>query len=333
MDMKRKTTCALLLLLALGTTGTQAALTATNRVMVSARAAFNIEAAFGYSASAPLGGGRTTPDGDPYNYDDGYVYPDVSGGTETWYWGYDDDTTQVVGNEVLLSQITSVVDSGMKEYDESYVNLGAELTYSRVFEVDGKYQFGMDVSIACVPLNYDDRSQVQANEVTTTDGYAFTAPNPPTGPYQGTFDGPGFLISTTPSSSTVSEAPGSSFGVYSELDGYLWSSRIGPFIEYPVTEDLMLHVSLGLSLGLVDVDASWHTDEAVPQRGGGDDSDFLSGGFISADLFWQMKEKWYVGYGLEFEYLNDWEEDFGSGRYSLDFTRTVQFNFGLLYAF
>src|SRR5690348_15347737 len=73
----------------------------TNRLTFSGRVGFNISARFkGISAPPPTASGRRTPNGDPYNYDDGYVLTDVSGnlGDQTYYWGYDDSSRQISGN-------------------------------------------------------------------------------------------------------------------------------------------------------------------------------------------------------------------------------------------
>ncbi len=55
-------------------------LPATNRLTFSARFGLNISAKFsGVAPIAMPATTRTTPDGATYNYDDGYVLPDVSG--------------------------------------------------------------------------------------------------------------------------------------------------------------------------------------------------------------------------------------------------------------
>src|SRR5882724_12530388 len=70
-------------------------LNSTNRVTLSLRFGLNISAKFtGVGASFPgsaPGNGRFTLDGDPYNYDDGYVLTDSSGNffSVSSYWGYD----------------------------------------------------------------------------------------------------------------------------------------------------------------------------------------------------------------------------------------------------
>src|SRR6266498_3609580 len=64
----------------------------TNRVSLSLRLGLGISARFkgiggSLQASAPAANGRRTPDGDRYNYDNGYVLTDLSGnvGNQTWY--------------------------------------------------------------------------------------------------------------------------------------------------------------------------------------------------------------------------------------------------------
>src|SRR5258708_8470549 len=83
----------------------------TNRLTLSARFGFNIPVRFGGLASLPAPAlARRTPQGDAYNYDDGFVLTDISGnfGGQTWYWGYDSSARQISGNNILLSRNSSV---------------------------------------------------------------------------------------------------------------------------------------------------------------------------------------------------------------------------------
>src|SRR6187551_508199 len=85
----------------------------TNRLNLSARLGFNVSARFRGAGSFGIGAPaqpapRFTPQGDRYNYDDGYVLRDISGneGGLTWYWGYDGGG-QISGDSILLSRTTT----------------------------------------------------------------------------------------------------------------------------------------------------------------------------------------------------------------------------------
>src|SRR5271154_3979637 len=72
----------------------QTYLDSTNRVTLSLRFGLNVSARFkgvggSLTPSLPAANGRLTPHGDPYNYDDGYAYPDNTGSSDghSWYWG------------------------------------------------------------------------------------------------------------------------------------------------------------------------------------------------------------------------------------------------------
>lgn len=60
---------------------------AYNRVAVSYRLGFNLSVTFEDVGSFPaLSLAKPAPNGGVYNYDDGYVLPDISGSTaDTWY--------------------------------------------------------------------------------------------------------------------------------------------------------------------------------------------------------------------------------------------------------
>lgn len=331
----------LILLVGVAQTAVFAGQASTNKLSVSARAGFNIKADFSYDSS---GGAavvpRTTPNGDVYNYDDGYVLTDVSGnaGGQTWYWGYDDSAAQVVGNEILMSQTTATGTAGGGDMDGATPFIGAEVVFSHQFETEEKWNFGFDFTASFLPLDFEDDSRLSASVSTTTDAFAFTGgTTPPTAtpasPYQGTFDSPGFLISATPSSSSTIVAPSGVVNVHSTLDGNLWGARIGPYMEFPIGEDLVLHCSGGMSLGWLDVDVDWQASGATTAQGGGHDSETLSGAYLGANLFWHVAEDWRVSAGVQFEYLNDWEGEFGAGTVRLDLTRSLYATLGIVYDF
>ena len=326
-----KTKYSILLLLGLIHSVAFAGAHATNRLSVAARVGFNIKAKVDYAAGSGGAAPRFTPDGDLYNYDDGYVLTDVSGsaGGVTTYWGYD-DAAQDNGSEILMIRTSTVESSGPSSMDADDPQIGAEVTYSHELEVEKNWRFGFDFAASFQPLKYEDKSSFAPQTSTTTDTYGYAGVAPPAAPYQGTFNGPGFLLSSTPSSSSTTPGiPGAVINGKSELDGTLWAVRIGPYMEFPLGDNLALHCAGGLSLAWLDVDVDWSTTGGATANGGGTDSETLSGAFLGADLFWSVTEKWSAAVGVEFEYLNDWEGNFGGSTVQLDFTRSLYATLGI----
>src|SRR5438093_447177 len=108
----------------------------TNRLSLSARLGFNVSVRFhGLTVlPAPPAPSRTTPRGDMYNYDDGYVLTDISGnaGGQTWYWGYDDSSRQIQNNAILLSRTTVGPGASPSTTLDDEPSFGAELAYQRL---------------------------------------------------------------------------------------------------------------------------------------------------------------------------------------------------------
>src|SRR5688572_1118928 len=74
-----------------------------NRFSASFRMAFHVDVEFKNTGAFTAPPGRLTPNGDAYNYDDGYVLEDSTQNTGgfTRYWGYD-SASQVPGDGTLL---------------------------------------------------------------------------------------------------------------------------------------------------------------------------------------------------------------------------------------
>lgn len=331
--MKNKTTfkTTLILLLIAASSAAWARPDSTNRLSVAVHFGSNIKADFNYGVPSFGTPPQTTPDGDAYNYDDGYVLTDVSGnaGGQTWYWGYD-DAAQVVGNEILMSSTVTGGASGNQEMDGTVPQTGVDMTYSREFINEEELHFGFECTVGFLPLHFDDTSSFSSVDTTTTDAYGFTGgTTPPAAPYQGTYNGPGFLINASPSSSSTTAAPGAPVRGHSELDATLWTLRIGSHLEFPLNEKLSLGGAGGLSLGWLNVDADWKLTGAVNTRGSSSDSDTLSGMYLGGQLLWRVNDDWRFCAGAEFEYLNDWNQQFGNQTASLDFSRTLYTTLGI----
>jgi YD repeat-containing protein len=321
---------------------TRVAVKPLNRFGFNARFGLNISAKFrsmsGISLTAPP---RATPDGNQYNYDDGYVLTDISGnaGGQTWNWGYD-QAGQISGNTILMHRSTVSADApsatGIGGGDPQS---GFEFTYDRELGNRDKLHYGLEAAVNYMNVSMKDASTFSGNVSRLTDAYPFTSgTTPPPTPYQGSFNGPGFVIGATPVSSTT--IPGGATIVdQRSFDADIWGFRLGPYAEYPLSQNLDLWFSGGLAVGLVDGSASWSETASIAGggtlsgSGGGNDLGLLCGGYLSANVSWQLSEHWSANGGLQYQYLGTYEHNFGGQGVQLDLSKSMFITVGLGYSF
>lgn len=340
---------AMLAATTLGAAASQALEPITNRVSLSLRAAFNVKAKF--TGSLALGAPavpRTTPNGANYNYDDGYVFNDVSGSGDglTWYWGYDDSASQVNAgnNTILLSRATGNASLRAPEMDDDGA-LGFELAYADELDRGERTRYGWEAALNWTPFDFSSGGSYRARGSRQVDAYPFTPGTTPPGatpgsPFQGTFDGPGFVIGNTPvsSSTTVGTPIGTVTGSRS-LDADLWGGRLGGYLEWDLDDDVTFLLSGGLAIGYVDVSARWNetltldSGGTYTDAGRGSDDDWRLGFYLAAHLNWRLSERWSAVGGVQYQNLGKYAHSFGSRRVELDLRHTFFVTLGLGYNF
>jgi len=337
-------------------------LNSTNRVTLSLRFGLNIKTKFSgigssFTSGSIFGNNKTTPDGDPYNYDNGYVggvnglRPDISGNFlgQTAYWGYDNVSQlgpaggpyQTVSfNRTTATASSSDVSSGG---DKPYP--GFELSYDReLLEKENwrDLRFGLEAALNYVNISMNSSSASSAAVTTETDVYQISGvPSPlPPGQY-GHFAGdplrptlqmPGLITPGVPSSATIL--------TQDHFDADLWGGRIGPYVELPLSEKLDLRLSGGLSIGLLDANESWQqTLTPLPgggsatASGGGDAFETLWGYYASVDATWQINHRWAVDGALQFQDLGKFTHSFQGRQVELDLSRSLFVELGISYSF
>ena len=175
---------------------------------------FNFNATFAGLENLPVPHlPRLTPDGVAYNYDNGYVLPDSSGGQggQTWNWGYDSSAAQISGNNILISRNTGTAPSARIEMEDD-PSWGGELVYELLIPYERGTCFGLQLAGNFQSLSLSDDSAASTGVRRLTYPFAYTpGTKPPTAtvgnPYQGTFDGPGFTISDTPGTPLATVLP------------------------------------------------------------------------------------------------------------------------------
>jgi hypothetical protein len=306
-----------------------------NHLRFSARAGFNINARFKNLGALNLTpNGRLTPNGDHYNYDNGYVLTDVSGsaGGQTWYWGYD-APSQISGNTILMSRSSVMPNTASPDgVSGGDPNFGWELTYSRELGSRGKWRYGIEATLNYTKVSFNDQSTFSGNVNQVTDAYAFTPGTTPPAtppPYQGTFNGPGFLLGSTPVSSTSTVVGSAVIQGQRKFDSDIWGTRVGPYLEYPLTDRLDLSFSAGLAAGLLVNSASWNETILIngvqtgTSIGSGHNTGVIWGGYASANLSWQVSRRWSAEAGVQFQDLGIYRQNVGSRAIELDLSKSV----------
>ena len=317
-----------------------------NRFSLNARFGLNISAKFrsmsGITLTAPP---RTTPDGSQYNYDDGYVLNDISGhaGNQTWNWGYD-QSGQIAGNTILMHRTTVSADAPAgTDVGGGDPQSGFEFTYDRELGNRDDLRYGFEAAVNYMNLSLKNTSVSSGDVRRLTDAYPFTPGTtpPPTPPvYQGSFNGPGFLLGYTPVSSTPTTIVGGATVVdQRNYNADIWGFRLGPYAEYPLSQNIDLWFSGGLAVALADGSASWTETASIAGggtmagSGGGSDLGLLLGGYLSAQVAWQFSERWSAEGGVQYQCLGTYEHNFGGQAMQLDLSKSVFITIGLGYSF
>jgi hypothetical protein len=323
----------------------------TNRLTLSLRFGLNISGKFmgaggSFNPGAAPGNGRRTPNGDRYNYDDGYVLKDSTGNALglTTYWGYDNASQYNAGADTMSFDRSMAAGIPSAQNADANPYPGLELTYDRKLgEKDNWHHmsYGVEGAVNYMKFSFQSDNTFNATVTTTTDVYQLPGTTPPPAPFQGTFDGSpgGYSLLEVPmiSSSSVI-TPGATLLSQNHFDANLWGFRLGPYVEFPLTEKLSLHVSGGLALGLIDGNDSWQealtvTGVTTTSAGHGEAFDMLWGGYLGADATWQINKRWSIEGGAQFQDIGRYRHSFGGRVVELDLSRSLFVEVGVGYSF
>ena len=324
--------------------------TNVNRFLLSGRIGFNVSGKFSGIGNGLFTGvtptPRFTPDGDPYNYDDGYLLTDSSGnlGGQTWYVGYDDSATQISGNELLLSRSTATANAPGNDQDAD-VSVGFEVTYQRQLGSKERFTWGVEASFNYQPIKFSDNGSYAATVTKVTDAYAFTPGTTPPdatpgSPYQGSFNGPGFLFGDTVVGTSSQIIPGgATISGRHEFDGNLFGLHLGGYGTYQLGTNWQASMSGGFALGFLSADVSWSEQGTSPGggstslSGGGSDSDVLFGFYLGASIAYDLGKNWSVIGGVQYQYFGDYENDFSGRTVEVDFSGSLFVTVGISKSF
>jgi hypothetical protein len=309
----------------------QAYMEHTNRIMVSVRFGLNVRAKFS---------GVGVPGGSPNGYYDGYVVtanpPNLSPNPNySTYWGYNNDSQLIgtPGNYTGVAFHTPTAAAGSSSDGGDDPRVGFEVSYLRqLFEKKDWHnlRFGVEAAVNYMRVSASDRNTFGVNVSETDYNFPITLP----GPFQHNDNNqpgnPALHVPGTPQASTLG-----SLSVVDNFDGDLWGGRLGPYVELPFTNGINVRLSGGLAVGWLQGDESW--SETVTglgsASGGGSDSSFLWGFYISLDAAYQINRRWGVDVGVQYQDLGIYSHSFGGRVVELDLSESIFFNVGVSYSF
>ncbi len=197
-------------------------------------------------------------------YDNGYVKPDAGGSaTSTWNWGYN-TASQIQAGNLVLQRIDGTPRVGGIDALKDDPHWGGELIagfeFARFNIGKREAKFGFEAGYSYSTLSSSQHAMATGTAVQTVDQFSLGGVIPPLAPYQGTFAGPGPLLSLNPSAhATTSSAATATLDSRLQTDFHTF--RVGPWIEVPLSG----RMSLGLSAGYATVytGSSWDITESL----------------------------------------------------------------------
>lgn len=334
MSMKVSGPAALTLLAALAVLAQDS----KSRIGFNYRSGWNIKGSFsGIGGIAAQSDPGPPTGGANHEYDDGYVRVDSThnGMGLTWNWGFD-NPSQVMGDNLDMHSSRTLAGGSTRADDE--LHHGFEFTYARELGTLRKARWGFEGAFNYTRVDMKETASVPVTVVTTTDTYDVSGIDPfnPPGsqtPYRGTFYGPGTLIPDAPISRRQ-ETSTVIAGGKRELGANLFGMRVGPYVDIPLHEKWMLTLNGGFALVAVNSDFKF-SDSLGGRTGRGSDTqtDLLPGGYVGANLSFQVAPSTRIFAGAEYQAVGDFTQDAGGRRARLDLGNSVFVRAGVSFSF
>ena len=307
-----------------------------SRVGISYRPGLNIKGSFsGTGAVAPRNNPGPTTSGQNHEYDDGYVRVDSThnGLGLTWNWGFD-NASQVSGDN--LEMRSSHIQEGGGGSNEDLQH-GFEVTYARELGTIRKARFGIEgaFNYTYVGMKANAGSPMLVTTIDTYDVSGIDPFNPPGSqtPYQGTFMGPGTLIPDAPIRRRQ-EMSAAGMSAKRELDANVFGIRLGPYVEFPFSPKWTVGLNAGFALVAVNSDFKFSERIlASSLRGSDNKSDLLPGGYVGANVSFQVAPSTQLFAGAEYQHVGDFTQDAGGKRARLDLGNSVFVKAGVSFSF
>lgn len=281
--------------------------------------------------------------GTSYEYDDGYVRVDSSGnaGGQTWNWGYENASQYDGGSSIAMSLSSSNSNASAKDEDIAqgvdvftYLDMG-KAGFNGIGGRSASWGFRGGLHYAKVGM--ESNSALSASTTTIRDTYTVTSGVVPGAPYNGTFSGPGPLLSDTPVRDVLA---GTAIVVGSrDLDVHLATFSVGSYLEIPVTDDFHVLLEGGLNAAIASGDYDFESSTTITGLGtvqsSGSDSDtkILPGLYLGVTGIYQLNDKWALQFSGRYQYMDNFKLEDNGSEANLNFDSAFILSLGAVYSF
>ena len=333
-----------------------------NRFGLNYRMGFNASVKFKNLGGYTLPASRLTPSGDPYNYNDGYIYIDPNGAANpswpyTWYWGYDANPNQYTLGDpsVIMHRSSSAADASTGNNDDDPIP-GFEVTYSRELYRDKHVRIGPELAFGYSSMSIKDSSTLYSDVTVASDAFGipidadtgygvtyFPVQNL-SGPYDyhgyDSIPGSNPLIFRGAVSLPSQVVPaGATITGTRKFDADMYGFRFGPYFEFPISAKVTAGLSGGFAL--VYVDSHFRYNETVSIAGlapvttsaSAWHSAWLPGGYVAGNISVTLSENWALTAGAQFEDVGHYTQKLDGKKATLDLSQAVFVTFGITYSF
>jgi hypothetical protein len=154
------------------------------------------------------------------------------------------------------------------------------------------------------------------------------------------------LVGLTPAGTAVDNFAGAAtISGNREFEAKIFSTRLGPYLDWSLTDRLTFSLSGGLLVQVVSSDLSFNEKVSISptvtivglpgesHHGSGSASDVLVGGYVSGRFSYNLTERINAFAGAQFQSSGDYSQTVSGKTAVLNLSQAVLVNLGLSYSF
>ena len=314
------------------------------QVSVSYSMGFNITADFKNIGAFPKAGGGpgAATAGVDHEYDNGYNRVDITGNDHggyagTWYWGYQNDN-QISGDSLVM-QSSSLAHSASSCNNSADPQPGFEMTIGRELGRDEHWRWGIEGAFGFTAVTINDNRTLSGNVSVVRDSYALSGVIPPLPPYSGTYDGPGPIVSDTPTRNTEALSRAATITGSREFDAQLFGFKLGPYVQIPISRRWFCSLRGGVTAVAVNSRFTYQETTSIPGLGSytssasGYHSDWLAGVYAGGNIAWALNDSASLFAGAQYQNVGQYTQSLNGRKAVLDLSKSIFVAIGFSYSY